>query len=441
MPRSWPCRVLPVGLSWFFTGHQIAVDPKTTMLPTTLMGVEVTGSTMGIVGMGDIGYKIAQRGRGFEMKILYHNRRRREVSRHHTVECCFKLEGFSGALTWLLLYFWIPVVEMICLLGIMVYTSMLNHWGKGVKVCKLFLTCALSICGFGTLLRVLQQSSTVSTLTNFSLHRTEMPPLPKYISSIWCWIQHHFRPPACLGWAFRLSSFRSVKEEQAVGATYCQSLDELLRESDFVVLAVNLTPETTGLISHRELSLMKSTATLVNISRGDSCVFHCLQNVHLTAGDATLVISHHVSGLVVDQDALVEALRSGTIRGAALDVTYPEPLPRSDHAIWNQFNSRKLHIFISDLSHNDCWSTTEPRVTSTSDLSFLCRDHPLLGFPNVVITPHIGTNTVKTCRMMVEAMVNNSLAVLTGQPIPNEVRAEWLGKYLNQSERKGGHWF
>lgn len=37
----------------------------------------------------------------------------------------------------------------------------------------------------------------------------------------------------------------------------------------------------------------------------------------------------HVSGLVVDQDALVEALRSGTIRAAALDVTHPEPLPRS----------------------------------------------------------------------------------------------------------------
>lgn len=45
-----------------------------------MMGAEVTGATMGIVGMGDIGYKIAQRGRGFEMKILYHNRRRRKVS-------------------------------------------------------------------------------------------------------------------------------------------------------------------------------------------------------------------------------------------------------------------------------------------------------------------------------------------------------------------------
>uniref|UniRef100_A0A674P865 D-isomer specific 2-hydroxyacid dehydrogenase NAD-binding domain-containing protein n=1 Tax=Takifugu rubripes TaxID=31033 RepID=A0A674P865_TAKRU len=148
-----------------------------------------------------------------------------------------------------------------------------------------------------------------------------------------------------------LSCFRNVKEEQAVGARYCQSLDELLKDSDFVVLAVNLTPETTGLIGHRELSLMRSTATLVNISRGQ----------------------------VVDQDALVDALRSGTIRGAALDVTYPEPLPR---------------------------------------------DHPLLSLPNVVITTHIGTNTMNTCHRMVESMINNSLAVLTGQPIPNEVRAQ-----------------
>lgn len=46
-------------------------------------------------------------------------------------------------------------------------------------------------------------------------------------------------------------------------------MEDLLKESDFVVLAVNLSPETTGLISHRQLSLMKATATLVNISRGE----------------------------------------------------------------------------------------------------------------------------------------------------------------------------
>ncbi|XP_036949588.1 probable 2-ketogluconate reductase isoform X2 [Acanthopagrus latus] len=199
-------------------GHRIAVDPKTTRIPQTLIGVEVSGSTMGIIGMGHIGHKIAQRGKGFDMKILYHNRSR-----------------------------------------------------------------------------------------------------------------------------------RSVEDEQAVGATYCKNMDDLLRESDFVVLAVNLTPESRGLISHRELSLMKPTATLVNISRG----------------------------LVVDQDALVKALQTGTIRAAALDVTHPEPLPR---------------------------------------------DHPLLSLPNVLITPHIGTNTYTTIRKMVQMMVENALAALKGQPLPNEVK-------------------
>ncbi|KAK9537246.1 hypothetical protein VZT92_004880 [Zoarces viviparus] len=200
--------------------HRIAVDPKTVHIPQSLMGVEVTGSTLGIVGMGEIGYKIAQRSKGFEMKILYHNRTR-----------------------------------------------------------------------------------------------------------------------------------RSVGDEQAVGAGYCRSLDDLLRRSDFVVIVVKLTSDTTGLIGHRELSLMKPTATLVNISRGQ----------------------------VVDQDALVEALQSGRIRAAALDVTHPEPLPR---------------------------------------------DHPLLGLPNVLITPHIGISTYDTARAIVEKMVENALAAVKGLPLPNEVKLQ-----------------
>ncbi|XP_074543143.1 glyoxylate/hydroxypyruvate reductase B [Halichoeres trimaculatus] len=199
-------------------GHQIATDPKTTHIPQDLMGTEVTGSTLGIIGMGHIGSKIAQRARGFDMKILYYNRSR-----------------------------------------------------------------------------------------------------------------------------------RSAEDEQAVGASYCANMDDLLRQSDFVMLAVNLTPETTNLISFRELSLMKPTATLVNISRGR----------------------------VVDQDALVEALLSGTIEAAALDVTHPEPLPRN---------------------------------------------HPLLHLPNVLITPHVGTNTYKTTLNMIQRMVDNAVAVVEGQPIPNEVK-------------------
>ncbi|XP_013864749.1 probable 2-ketogluconate reductase isoform X2 [Austrofundulus limnaeus] len=199
-------------------GHMVSVDPKTTHIPQSLMGVEVTGSTLGIVGMGDIGYKIAQRSKGFNMRILYHNRNR-----------------------------------------------------------------------------------------------------------------------------------RSVEEEQAVGATYCKNMDDLLKESDFVVLVVNLTPETTGLVGRRELSIMKPTATLVNVSRG----------------------------LVVDQDALVEALQSGTIRAAALDVTHPEPLPR---------------------------------------------DHPLLRLPNALILPHVGTNTFTTTKKMVERMVENAVAAVKGLHVPNEVK-------------------
>ncbi|RVE67006.1 hypothetical protein OJAV_G00113180 [Oryzias javanicus] len=199
-------------------GHLISVDPKTTYLPQSLMGVEVSGSTLGIIGMGNIGYKIAQRGKGFDMRILYHNRTR-----------------------------------------------------------------------------------------------------------------------------------RCVIDEEAVGAFYCKNMDDLLKESDFVVLAVNLTPETKHLIGHRELALMKNTATLVNISRG----------------------------LVVDQDALVKALQSGVIQAAALDVTHPEPLPR---------------------------------------------DHPLLSLPNVLITPHAGTNTNATIRKMVHLMVENAVAVIKGFPVPNEVK-------------------
>ncbi|XP_060945249.1 probable 2-ketogluconate reductase [Limanda limanda] len=201
-------------------GHHIAIDPKTVHMPQSLMGVEVTGSTLGIIGMGDIGHKIAQRCCGFQMKILYHNRTRRRV-----------------------------------------------------------------------------------------------------------------------------------EDEQAVKASYCELLDDLLRRSDFVMIAVRLTSATAGLIGRRELSLMKPTATLVNISRGE----------------------------VVDQDALVEALRSGTIRAAALDVTHPEPLPR---------------------------------------------DHPLLRLPNALITPHIGINTNNTARRIVEKMVENALAALKGLPVPNEVRPQ-----------------
>src|SRR5690606_15825476 len=88
-----------------------------------------------------------------------------------------------------------------------------------------------------------------------------------------------------------------------VGAAWVP-LDQLLAESDFVVLIVPLSPQTRNLIGRRELSLMKPTATLVNVARGG----------------------------VVDTQSLTEALQAKRIYAAALDVTEPEPLPR-DHPL------------------------------------------------------------------------------------------------------------
>lgn len=81
-------------------------------------------------------------------------------------------------------------------------------------------------------------------------------------------------------------------------------LDTLLSESDFVVLMVPLTEATRNMIGRRELSLMKPTASLINIARGG----------------------------VVDTMALTETMLAGRIFAAALDVTEPEPLPR-DHPL------------------------------------------------------------------------------------------------------------
>jgi glyoxylate reductase len=81
-------------------------------------------------------------------------------------------------------------------------------------------------------------------------------------------------------------------------------LDELLRESDFVTLHVNLTDETHHLIDADALRAMKPSAVLVNTSRGP----------------------------VVDPAALEAALRDGEIFAAGLDVTEPEPLP-ADHPL------------------------------------------------------------------------------------------------------------
>jgi glyoxylate reductase len=88
----------------------------------------------------------------------------------------------------------------------------------------------------------------------------------------------------------------------------------------------------------------------------------------------TAYLVNTARGGIVDQDALAAALHAGTIAGAALDVTDPEPLPP---------------------------------------------DHPLLEAPNLIVLPHLGSATHATRRAMADLAVDNLLAALDGKPMPN----------------------
>jgi len=88
-----------------------------------------------------------------------------------------------------------------------------------------------------------------------------------------------------------------------------EGIDEILDQSDIVALVINLSDATHHLIGPRQIARMKRSAVLVNLSRG----------------------------AVIDQDALIAALKDGRIAGAGLDVTTPEPLP-ADHPLWDTPN-------------------------------------------------------------------------------------------------------
>ena len=94
---------------------------------------------------------------------------------------------------------------------------------------------------------------------------------------------------------------------RAVGGP--ERLDELLPTTDWLVVTAPLTPETRGVIDARRISLLKPGAFVIAVSRGG----------------------------IVDEDALVEALRSGHVSGAGLDVTGVEPLP-PDSPLWEMDN-------------------------------------------------------------------------------------------------------
>jgi len=141
--------------------------------------------------------------------------------------------------------------------------------------------------------------------------------------------------------------------ERELGVMYVDKRT-LLRESDFVSLHVPLVPETTHYISHSEFALMKKSAILINASRGP----------------------------VVDEKALVTALKEGKIAGAGLDVYEKEP----------KF------------------------------------ERALTRMKNVVLAPHIASSSIETRQKMATIAVQNCIAGLSGQRPPNLLNPEVLGR-------------
>ena len=135
---------------------------------------------------------------------------------------------------------------------------------------------------------------------------------------------------------------------EPLGASFVP-FERLLAESDFVTVHCPLNDQTRGLFDAAAFARMKPSAVLVNTSRGP----------------------------VVNQEALYQALRSGQIAAAGLDVTTPEPLPA---------------------------------------------DHPLLSLPNCVVLPHIGSATTATRTQMALMAAENLVAGVLGWELPNAVR-------------------
>ena len=142
-----------------------------------------------------------------------------------------------------------------------------------------------------------------------------------------------------LAWSQNLTAERAA----AAGATLV-GRDELLERADVVTIHLVLSERTRGLVGARELGLMRREAYLVNTSRGP----------------------------IVDEAALIQAVRAGAIAGAGLDVYDEEPLPP---------------------------------------------DHPLRRLPNTVITPHLGYVTEETYRIFYGQALEDVRAFLAGTPV------------------------
>jgi len=121
-------------------------------------------------------------------------------------------------------------------------------------------------------------------------------------------------------------------------------LETILRDSDILSLHTALTPETEGLLDARALALTKPGVIIINTARGE----------------------------LIDEDALLAALRSGSVAGAGIDVYHQEPLPT---------------------------------------------DHPLLALDNVLLTPHVAFNTPEATDALLDISIDNILRYYDGVPI------------------------
>jgi D-3-phosphoglycerate dehydrogenase len=164
--------------------------------------------------------------------------------------------------------------------------------------------------------------------------------------------------------------FVSAERIRELGAEHARTLDDVLAAADFVTLHTTLTQETRGLIGRSEIARMKDGVRIVNVARGE----------------------------LIDEEALVEALRSGKVAGAALDVFCQEPY-----------------------------------------------SGPLLELDNVVVTPHLGASTLEAQDRAGIIVAEQVAAALEGRVATNAVNvpavapedAEFLGPFLPLASKLG----
>ena len=151
----------------------------------------------------------------------------------------------------------------------------------------------------------------------------------------------------------------SRERARSIGVELMPNLEALLVQADFLTIHLPRTPETEGMIGRRELELLKEGARIVNTARGG----------------------------VLDEAALVEAIRDRRVAGAALDVFSVEPAPRS---------------------------------------------HPLLAFENVVVTPHLGASTREAQDKAGAAIAEMVDLALRGEFVPHAVNVTAGGEVADQ---------